>query len=45
MWSVAPFCQAVVLYAGNKLGNEKRFHSELIPFAEAIYASYLEEIQ
>ncbi len=40
-----PLRQAVVLCAGDKTGNEKRFYKEMIPVAEAIYTRYLEEIQ
>lgn len=39
-----PLRQAVVLCAGDKTGNEKRFYKEIIPQAEVIYQRYLEEI-
>ena len=39
-----PLRQVVVLRAGDKTGNEKRFYKEMIPVAEAIYTRYLEEI-
>ena len=39
-----PLRQAVVLCAGNKTGNDKRFYKEMIPLAEAIYQRHLEEL-
>ncbi len=39
-----PLRQAIVLCAGNKTGNEKRFYKEMIPLAEGIYRRYLQEI-
>lgn len=39
-----PSRQAVVLCAGDKTGNEKRFYREMVPLAEAIYQRYLQEI-
>lgn len=39
-----PLRQAVVLCAGDKTGNEKRFYREMIPLAEAIYDRYLLEM-
>lgn len=38
-----PKRQAVVLCAGNKSGNEKRFYKQMIPLAEKIYQRYLQE--
>ena len=38
-----PLRQAVVLCAGDKTGNEKRFYKEMTPLAEAIYTRYLQE--
>lgn len=39
-----PLRQAVVLCAGDKTGNEKRFYREMVPLAEAIYDRYLLEM-
>lgn len=38
-----PLRQAVVLCAGDKTGNDKRFYKEMMPLAESIYARYLLE--
>jgi hypothetical protein len=40
-----PQRQAIVLCAGNKKGNEKRFYKEMIPLAESIYDAYLKGIE
>lgn len=36
-----PARQAIVLCAGNKAGNDKRFYKEMIPLADAEYARHL----
>lgn len=36
---------AILLCAGNKVGNEKRFYAEMIPLAEQEYANYLRELE
>lgn len=38
-----PLRQAVVLCAGDKTGNDKRFYKVMIPIAESIYKRYLSE--
>ena len=40
-----PLRQAIVLCAGNKGGNEKRFYKEMLPIAEAEYARHLAELE
>ena len=40
-----PLRQAIVLCAGNKGGNEKRFYKEMLPIAEAEYAKHLIELE
>ena len=40
-----PLRQAIVLCAGNKGGNEKRVYKEMLPLAEAQYASHLAELE
>lgn len=40
-----PTRRAIVLCAGNKVGNEKRFYKEMIPLADAIYQQYLDELE
>ena len=40
-----PLRQAIVLCAGNKGGNEKRFYKEMLPLAEAQYARHLAELE
>lgn len=40
-----PLRQAIVLCAGNKGGNEKRFYKEMLPLAEAQYARHLTELE
>lgn len=39
-----PLRQAVVLCAGDKTGNDKRFYREMVPMAERIWFSYLETL-
>lgn len=39
-----PLRQAVVLCAGDKSGNDKRFYREMVPQAEAIYARSLQNL-
>jgi len=38
-----PLRRAVVLCAGDKTGNDKRFYKEMMPLAESIYERYLQE--
>ncbi len=40
-----PLRQAIVLCAGKKGGNEKRFYKEMLPLAEAQYARHLAELE
>ena len=40
-----PLRQAIVLCAGNKGGNDKRFYKEMLPVAEAEYAKHLTELE
>ena len=40
-----PLRQAVILCAGDKTGNDKRFYREMVPLAEAIYSRYLDHLQ
>lgn len=39
-----PWRRGILLCAGNKVGNEKRFYKEMIPLAEREYANYLQEV-
>ncbi|MBD2812388.1 type II toxin-antitoxin system RelE/ParE family toxin [Xenorhabdus sp. Vera] len=40
-----PLRQAIVLCAGDKTGNEKRFYKEMISIADAEYETYLENLE
>ncbi|MCD9528339.1 type II toxin-antitoxin system RelE/ParE family toxin [Photobacterium carnosum] len=40
-----PLRQAIVLCAGNKCGNEKRFYKQMIPIADFEFAKHLEELE
>lgn len=40
-----PLRQAIVLCAGNKGGNEKRFYKQMIPIADFEFAKHLEELE
>ncbi|PJG58913.1 type II toxin-antitoxin system RelE/ParE family toxin [Aeromonas cavernicola] len=40
-----PLRHAIVLCAGNKGGNDKRFYKEMLPIAEAEYAKHLTELE
>lgn len=40
-----PLRNAIVLCAGNKGGNEKRFYKDMLPVAEAEYAKHLAELE
>ena len=40
-----PLRQAIVLCAGNKGGNEKRFYKQMIPIADFEFAQHLEELE
>lgn len=40
-----PARQAVVLCAGNKVGNEKQFYKIMIPIADREYARHLAELE
>lgn len=39
-----PARQAIVLCAGNKVGNEKRFYKEMVPYADALYERHLKHL-
>ncbi|WP_054180318.1 type II toxin-antitoxin system RelE/ParE family toxin [Trabulsiella odontotermitis] len=36
-----PYRDAILLCAGNKAGNEKRFYDEMLPVADREYTNYL----
>jgi len=40
-----PERHAILLCAGNKAGNEKRFYQEMIPIADREYAAHLEGLK
>lgn len=40
-----PERKAILLCAGNKAGNEKRFYEEMIPIVDREYASHLEALK
>ncbi len=40
-----PIRQAIVLCAGDKTGNEKRFYKEMLPIAEAEYVKHLAKLE
>ncbi|WP_410473205.1 type II toxin-antitoxin system RelE/ParE family toxin [Faucicola mancuniensis] len=40
-----PQHQAIVLCAGNKVGNEKQFYKQMIPLADNLYKQYLDELE
>lgn len=39
-----PTRQAIILCAGNKAGNDKRFYKEMIPLAENLYERHLNKL-
>lgn len=39
-----PIRQAIVLCAGNKVGNEKQFYKEMIPLADELYQRHLDKL-
>lgn len=39
-----PTRQAIVLCAGNKVGNEKQFYKEMIPLADELYQKHLDAL-
>ena len=41
LFAFDPLRQAIVLCAGNMGSNDKRFYREMLPLAEALYASHL----
>lgn len=40
-----PYRTGIMLCAGSKIGNEKRFYAEMIPLAEREYANWLNELK
>jgi len=40
-----PYRTGIMLCAGSKVGNEKRFYAEMIPLAEREYANWLSELK
>ena len=40
-----PLRQAIVLCAGNKVGNEKRFYKVMIPVADREFTKHLSELE
>ena len=39
-----PYRKGILLCAGNKVGNEKRFYKQMIPIADREYEGHLSEI-
>lgn len=39
-----PIRQAIVLCAGNKIGNEKQFYKQMIPLADELYQKHLDKL-
>lgn len=39
-----PIRQAIVLCAGNKVGNKKQFYKEMIPLADELYQRHLDKL-
>ncbi|MBE9579971.1 MULTISPECIES: type II toxin-antitoxin system RelE/ParE family toxin [Moraxella] len=39
-----PLRQAIVLCAGNKVGNEKQFYKQMIPLADELYQQHLDKL-
>lgn len=39
-----PIRQAIVLCAGNKVGNEKQFYKEMMPLADELYQRHLDKL-
>lgn len=39
-----PTRQAIVLCAGNKVGNEKQFYKQMIPLADSLYQRHLDKL-
>lgn len=39
-----PMRQAIVLCAGNKVGNEKQFYKQMIPLADELYQQHLDKL-
>jgi len=40
-----PARQAIILCAGNKVGNEKRFYKQMIPIADHEFAKHLAKLE
>ena len=40
-----PERKGVLLCAGNKVGNEKRFYKQMIPIADAEYAAHMDSLR
>lgn len=40
-----PHRKAIMLCAGNKMGNEKRFYKEMIPIADKEFTNYLAQLK
>lgn len=40
-----PNRKAVMLCAGNKVGNEKRFYKQMIPIADREFTNYLAQLE
>lgn len=40
-----PKRQAIVLCAGNKVGNEKRFYKQMIPIADKEFSKHLADLE
>ena len=45
LFAFDPARQAIVLCAGNKGGNEKRFYKQMIPIADQEFAVHLENLE
>lgn len=39
-----PLRQAIVLCAGNKVGNDKQFYKQMIPLADELYQQHLDKL-
>lgn len=39
-----PIRQAIILCAGNKVGNEKQFYQHMIPLADELYQRHLDQL-
>lgn len=40
-----PYRTGILLYAGNKVGNEKRFYNQMLPVADREFTNYLKTLE